>query len=307
LGDGGYSWLEAQLNCLEQIFEYANHNNVGIVIFNGDLFEEKNKINAQVYNRVWENFYTINRPNTMFIQFIFNTGNHDFLNYKRLSLLKPFSSEVDLIEEPWYDASLYFVPYGMLTDEIVENKEGHELLFTHEEIYGLDAGYEIKSRYKVSDFSNWGYVFNGHIHKPQQIGNVWNVGSMMQQDFGEEGQLKRFLHYKDGEVISIPIQHPCFITFEDVNVLTSDITTYSAISMDEYNHYRINIDSSQLSHEIFKKWNVKPNIIKTTKKEVRLQSNLTIEDEIEKYVEISDTSLSKEKLKTTAREFIGGE
>ena len=303
LGDGGYSWLESQLDCLDQIFEYAYKNNVEWVIFNGDLFEEKNKINAQVYNRVWDKF------NESKLLFTFNMGNHDFLTYERLSVLKPFSNKASLIELPFYLSgfknSYCIIPYGMLDNEIVENKIGCELLFIHEEVYGLDAGYEIKSRYKVSDFSNWKYVFNGHIHKPQDIGNFYNIGSMVQQDFGEEGQLKRFLHYKDGEIKSIAIDHPLFVTYD--NAVLADPNIVESIATDSEYFFRINIDSSQLNHEIFKRWNVKPNIIKSVKREFRIQSNLTIEDEIEKYVEISDTSLNKDKLKSTAREFIGGD
>ena len=266
--DGLSSWLWEQLRIVEQIFQYAVDNNVKMVIFNGDLFEEKNNINTRLYNRVWELFYRWSE----FLRIVMNTGNHDFYTLSRDSSLKPFSTFAEIASVPSdlpisgpYVVRL--IPYGMVTEDTLQRPEGYEkcILFTHEEINGLTLGptdFSKDTNLTIDMFSEWDVVFNGHIHKPQDVGNIVNIGSPMIQDFGEAGETKRFIHYRDGEIKSIKIDCPQFVILDGLNDRILKV-----ISEDDRNFYRIDIDSTEIGNPIFDKFNVIPNIVKSRKRE----------------------------------------
>jgi len=93
LGDGANSWLAEQVKIVDSIFEYAKEVKAERIIFNGDLFEEKNRVNAYVFNPIWKKFASLG--NTM--PLLLNTGNHDYLTYKRLSIVEPFSALSELV------------------------------------------------------------------------------------------------------------------------------------------------------------------------------------------------------------------
>lgn len=53
------------------------------------------------------------------------------------------------------------------------------------------------------------YAIGGHVHKPQQIGNVYYVGSPICHDWGEVNQQKRYLYLdRKGKLTSIPSKIP---------------------------------------------------------------------------------------------------
>jgi DNA repair exonuclease SbcCD nuclease subunit len=147
--------------------------------------------------------------------------------------------------------------------------------------------------------SGWDLVFNGHIHKPQVVDNIVNVGSPMIQDWGEEGEVKRFIHLDDNQYTSIPIDCPQFYTLDGLSE-----ERVEQLFKDDRNFYRVNVEATQVSHKIFKKWNVSPHIVKAKKKVIRLTKQESVKTEAEQYVDISDTKLDKDKLKKVGGEII---
>lgn len=76
-------------------------------------------------------------------------------------------------------------------------------------------------------------TFVGDIHLRQKLApNIWVVGSVMQQDFGEEGQAKGVLIYdtKSDDVEFVPLVSSKFVTLKDANELSKCV---------EYCYYRI--------------------------------------------------------------------
>lgn len=300
LSDGSYSWLNEQFKVVDQIFDFAEKNDVEIVIHNGDLFEEKNRIDVAVYNLTWEYFF--HRKDKF--ELIFNVGNHDIYKDIKNSSLQPFSELAKIIDEPWDywigTDVLRFLPYGSIEGYLeTPQTDGKKFLFIHENIAGLKIGptdYVAGSQYKPHIFTGW-VVFNGHIHKQQELNNIYNIGSPMVQDFGEAGESKRFMYY-DGEIVhSINIDCPQFHILNSLDELKD---------INDRDYYRIDIDSSQLDDEVFQRWNVYPNIVQTFRESgVRLSKVNSLEDEIIKYVEISDSILDKEKLIEIGKQFIG--
>lgn len=303
--DGTSSWLKMQIDVISDLLEWALDEGVYTVIHNGDLFEEKNRIPVQVYNAVWNLFNKYKGS----MKFIFNTGNHDILTTTYDSSLRPFSDIAQVISEPTLvDGHMMFIPHGgvegiaMLPPEEVDNP----LLFLHEDIAGLVYGetdfepdrYAFDSE-KLCDLG-WKHIFNGHIHKPQKLNCIWNIGSPIRQDWGEAGDQKRFLYYADGEVNSVPITTgPKFIAIDE---LADD----SEGRINENNFYRFDISTEQVHRDIFKRWNVSYRIVKSTStREIRLKDSNKIDDDIFTYIDITETTLNKDKLKTIGNEFLG--
>ena len=228
-------------------------------------------------------------------------------NIDRDSSLRPFSAVATVVTEPSLhqigNGMLKIIPYGMTGDNLSLPKElfsKNNILVTHEDIAGLKLGpldYKSGSPLKKEIFGDWTYVLNGHIHKPQTVGNIINVGSCMQQDFSEIDEEKRFVHYKDGDIISIPLDHPKFFSFDGLNDKLKKM-----IEIDDRNFYRIDIDSKLLSDSIFKKFNVFPNLVKSEKREIRLKEKLTDEEELEEYIKLFNKELDKEKLLKVGKE-----
>lgn len=293
--DGFSSWFHTQLQLTSSVFEYAKTHGITIVFFDGDLFEEKNRINVQIYNAVWQLYKDHSKDFTI----ILNTGNHDYYAKNRDSTLKPFSDILTVVTEPYDfetgDTVIRIIPHGLLEGNLkVPDGASTSILFTHEDISELQwgtMGHRSSSPVQRQMFNDWSYVFNGHIHKPQELGNIINIGSFMVQDWGEAEEQKRFIHYKDGKIIAVPIHHPEFKTFDR---LTDELC--EVIENDSVDFYRIDVETQQLSNPIFKKFNVSPNIIKTEKREVRLRKTESVEEEITQYIDIMNPLLDRNKL-----------
>lgn len=268
--NGISSWLQTQIDITTDIFEYAMVNDVKTVICNGDLFEEKNRINSGIYNIIWELY----RKYSDTLNIILNTGNHDIFKQNHDSSLLPFSDIVTIITKPTTIDNIKIIPYGMTENELDSDET---ILFLHEEIEGI-INFDSDKLIKLRDISNYKMVFNGHIHAPLDIHNIINIGSICPQNWGEANDKKRFIHYKDGKIKSVLINHPKWNMVDDIP---------DEINNDEF--YRINISSDELINPIFKLYNVFPNITKMRDRKSRLRQTGNTKDEVLQYIDIVDT------------------
>lgn len=296
-------WVQNQMKVVDQIKEYGISNKIHMMIFNGDLFEERSRIPQDLYNLTWDKFNELSKHFTI----IMNTGNHDKTKITNNSL-RPFSSIATIATEPIdftsEDTIIRIIPYGMVNDESlkVPDTKHNKILFTHEDINGLTYGHnDCKSQapLKKELFKDWGLVVNGHIHTPQKMGNIYNIGSCMKHEFGDESD-RGFIHINNLNIKTIKTESPDFIKIEGLSTRIKN-----EILKDDYNFYRIDISPSELSDTIFTKYNIFPNIIKQNEiKEGRLNNTTTLEDEIDKYIQLSETNLDKNKLKRIGMELI---
>jgi len=298
------SWIRSQVDILKQIFSYATDNNVETIIFNGDLFEEKNRIDQAVYNLVWELFKEYSEQG---FNIIMNSGNHDLLTLSRQSSLRPFSNIVDVIQSPtrFYDDDyeFLFIPYGMVEeiDLSINYNYNKHILFLHEDMQGLTYGsIRTKSNTGISSmsFKDWTHVFLGHIHRPQTLGNIVVVGSTMCQDWGESDEIKRYIYF-DSQIKSIPINCPKFYQLAGLSP-----RIIKSIEANDKDFFRVDVSAEELSNPIFQKYNISPYVIKSTKRELRLLDSATDEDDVKRYLEIVDTNLDRVLLENIGREII---
>jgi len=295
--DGANSWLFEQLKVVQRVFDYAKQHNVETVIFDGDLYESKDRIDFPTLNSVWRFYTQLAKEHRI----IFNIGNHDYSTLDRQnSSLVTYSDNIQVIHAPtdivFGDTLCRIVPHGMVEGNLgVPSSSPICLLFTHEVISDLRLGersYSLKTTLKKEIFSDWTKVFNGHIHMPQEINNIINIGSTMQQDFGEAGESKRFIHYKDGEIISIPVTAPEFFIYPELTEELKD-----KIEDDDTNFYRIDIPPESLGDSIFQKYNVSFRVKRNTERKVRLKETKTDKEELFEYITIiNPNDLNRKKL-----------
>lgn len=298
MDSGRFSWFETQLQVAQSVFTKAEELGVELVIHNGDLFHEKTRISVGLYNTVWQFFKQ--QKNEGF-EVIFNTGNHDMFT-RNVSSLRPFSEIARVITEPTLikhgHINLCLIPYGQEPNQLKVPKENtgmSYILCTHADIAGLTYGvtdYTSGSPLKYQIFGDWDIVFNGHIHKPQELANIVNIGSPMTQDWGEVGEKKRFIHLKDLEWESHEIHGPQFVTLDR---LTDKLK--KKLITNPVDFFRVDISSEQLSDPIFNQYNIFPRVTKVKKRELRLRDTSSIEEEMSTYVDIIDTKLDKNKLR----------
>jgi len=287
-------WLPLQLQCLKQIFDFCMEIEPDIIVFNGDLFDAKTSIDVPLFTRVWEEFSDFEYSKKV----ILNTGNHDIATIDGASVLttfEPICMDVVKIGETrsWFfdDWEVKIVPFmPEINKEFLSKSSKHGILFLHQEIEGLVLGssnYKLENPIPLEWLDEWDFVFDGHIHKPQNIGNVFAVGSIMQQNFGEAREKKRFIDLKITKehkpyIQSIEIEGPQF--FVDVKLDNKKQIDYIKNKSKSNQFFRIDINEKDISNEIFKLPNVFPKVVSKSEREVRVMKDLTDEELLEIYV-----------------------
>jgi len=228
LPNGLNSRFQDQLNVLDDVFAFAKGNNpsepnrgkADILIHTGDLFEAMTeKIDKLTFLTVYERFVQFSKEAVLTVLI---PGNHDWIDKTETShILEPFKEieNVFVIDKAGVefaeDVALGFIPYtgfnfiekvkeikermALVSDGIAHRAEyKHRYLFTHQGVNGAKVGPRdilLKNEYSYHDFGVdfFDIVFNGHYHKMQILGAGFViVGSSLQKDFGERGDIKGF-------------------------------------------------------------------------------------------------------------------
>jgi DNA repair exonuclease SbcCD nuclease subunit len=194
------------MNVLTNIVDYAKKHNINKIIILGDIIDTKSIIHTVAQSSLLD-FIRQNQD----IHFYVIDGNHDMSEKSKyaVSALKCLDSEVNVTtfhKEGVID-NMFFVPWRSdMIDTIKSNS--YDYLFSH---FGLNegqlsSGISIISDIKLRDLNRYKHVILGHYHKPQELGNVIYVGSLIQLSWNEKNEEKRFLVIDNEEdtVESIP-------------------------------------------------------------------------------------------------------
>lgn len=200
------------------MFDTAIARGIKEIIFLGDLFHDRQKLDAYGYVKTYEVFEEYLYDDPKFNLYLL-VGNHDMYYFKRwdISSVKPLRafSTVTVIDKPCTigigSHAVDFLPYTHNPSEDLAKIESpaHELLCAHIAVDGakLNLHYSTRSEVQIehdgdmvivgSDvYADWDQVFMGHYHGPQNIGiNAEYVGSPLQLSFGEAFEDKHIIVY----------------------------------------------------------------------------------------------------------------
>lgn len=216
--DGKPYWLALQLNAIRNMIFKCVENGIKHMVFLGDITESKDRIPGLIVN----SFVDIVRDmSNNGITSYWLEGNHK-PKWKGAGMLELVEDvNVHVFRNPCEckicDKNFLFVPYHPESDGFSKAVNSFDLenidsIFCHQEIKGSFFNNQRQS-YDGYDPSNIDTkIFAGHIHKPQDIGNVYIPGSISPVDEGEAGHKKRFLIYDllHDTVQSCPIDFPGF-------------------------------------------------------------------------------------------------
>ena len=205
---GSSDKLENCLDCLKWIYQQAEKKDIKHIIFAGDLFHDRHRINIYAYQKV----YDILSEYTGKIESYYLVGNHDMFYKSSWSVTstKPLNGVVNVITEPSKikigDTYMDFLPYTENPIEEIENnfKKKSKILISHLAVQGatLNTLWGIKKDDFEEDieevgtdvFSGYKKVFLGHYHAKQKLKGVpvEYIGSPLQLSFGEAMDKKGF-------------------------------------------------------------------------------------------------------------------
>lgn len=215
--------LQDCLNALEWVFSMAVKHSVDNILFLGDLFHDRQKIDALTYIRTFQIFeeFCKNHPE---INIYLLLGNHDLWFYQKTDVssvmpLRAFQN-IHIVDSPCTLAiagknknyPISFLPYthDPISDiNSIKNDSDFKILLghiavdgailnsmhsTHAEVAIEHDGEMVKCG--VGMFDGWNQVFLGHYHAEQQLTpNVEYVGSPLELSFGEAFQEKHIIIY----------------------------------------------------------------------------------------------------------------
>lgn len=184
------------INFIDYIIDYCKKNDITHIIIAGDVFEKSSKIKNESFMPLFFKFMEMKDDG---FKIYFLLGNHDIFNVDNDSLVEtfaPFGKVIKDFEEVDIDGRIYsFLPYTKKESDIPIN--GGDVLITHLPIadFTFDNKYHVneKAGFPMDTFKNWGVVFTGHFHRPQNKENIVYMGSPYQMNFGEIGQKKGFV------------------------------------------------------------------------------------------------------------------
>lgn len=207
--------LQHCLDTLEWIFQTAVERDIDDVVFLGDLFQDRMKIQVLPYQRTYEIIekYCGRNPKLNFHVLV---GNHDmwYSNKTDISSVYPLGSiaGVHIINSCESrnigGINIDFLPYTLNPLESLKSFAlgNSDILCGHISLDGAQLNTFYKTQADVSveydgdmvkvdadKFSPWKKVFLGHYHGEQRIKHVEYVGSPLQLNFAEAFQQKHIV------------------------------------------------------------------------------------------------------------------
>jgi DNA repair exonuclease SbcCD nuclease subunit len=210
-----FARLEDCLKALNWVFETAKKHNIQDIVFGGDLFQDRQKIDIQTYNLTFD---VLQKHCNGTINFWALLGNHDLWYTDRwdINSILPFSAlpNFNLIKEACTlviaGHNIDFLPFVVNPIEHLKtlSKEKNKLLVAHLAVHGAQLNFLYNTSSDVvlehdgdmvkvglELFTSWEQVFLGHYHGEQKIGNIEYIGSPLELTFGEAFQEKHLIIY----------------------------------------------------------------------------------------------------------------
>lgn len=327
--------LEDCLEAFNWVFETAIEKEVQTILFLGDLFQNRQKIETLVYYRV---FKILEKYQDIDIYSL--VGNHDmwFNDKWDVNSVAPFSAlpNFHLINEPIAlnieGLTIDFLPYTRNPIEIIQQyfKKRSRILCGHlavdnaqlNKVHNIrsDISVEIeKDMVKVdtSVFAGWEKVFLGHYHGEQKLNDrIEYVGSPLQLSFHEAHQKKHIVILDTETLETKYIENtfsPKHLIIPANEVHKHDLSkNFVIIQVEQINSTEIVdmrreiLKSSDVQYLEFEE--IKPITEKINRDDLQSKFDLAKGDILEKYIDAIDIgSLDRDMLLKYGREICQGE
>lgn len=321
------------LNALRWVFDVARERKIKKVVFCGDFFQHKFKIQVLAYFLAYQ-ILEENRDIDVYML----VGNHDLWFHENwdVSSVKPLNSlsNVTIIDEPCTlnieGIDIDFLPYTKNPIEIINNhfKKKSRILCGHlavanakmSNFFGTIADGSVESEKDMSlitidEFVGWERVFLGHYHMAQKLNDkVEYVGSTLQLNFGEAFQDKHIISMNVDDLSCEYIENNFSPKHYIINL--SEMKKYNLENA--FVRIKVNDISSinilEKRKEILEKNHVRSlefNKFEDTKdidqKEFEDKFSLVKGDILERWIEFSNTKLNKDLLLKIGKEICQSE
>ena len=285
---------------LREVGEYCIQHDIPTIIVGGDILHGKSIIYAIAQNIMIDFFADYGKK----IVFHVIDGNHD-LSGKGADAVSALKSIQSTPGVNWVahnttqrieDGDILLVPYSHNVPQVVKENKAR-ILVSH---FGLSEGVLNSGMSIISDVSikdlvgRYELVLLGHYHKPQEIirpeMTLYYSGSLIQLDWGEKGEEKRFLVVDTDtlNVDSIPItQYKQHIEIEINNDNQDDAFKAAQAAKDAGHHVKVimkeKVDLTQFKNNF--------NVVDKTETDITdrgITSSMSQEDRIRRYLEIKE-------------------
>jgi len=322
--------LKDCLDVIPWIFKVAKENKIENILFGGDFFHDRQKIDIFTYHKTFE--VINNEMSQGNYNLYLLLGNHDLWYYEDTSISSVFPLSlikgVKVISKPcrieiensYWDFLPFTVnPIESLKQMGTEGKPeyllGHIAINDakmHRNHYSSDIVVEHDGELVSVDsnvFSKYKHVFLGHFHSEQKIGkNIEYIGSPLQLSFGESFEKKHIIIFDTKSNKKEYIENtfsPKHIICSDKNisehslagnfvqVLVEDASKIDLIDLKKEISLNNNILDLKIKQKVF---NTKNEDNKNKEQQI-VFSSFNEKDMIEKYISENKTELDKNYLK----------
>jgi len=289
-------------SALQEVTQYCYSNNIKTIVIGGDLLHGKSIIYAIAQKIMLDYLDNLN------LNFIVIDGNHDLSGKGTdvISALEPLKSLRNVKWVPFNQTykleNMLFVPYSYNMVDIIKENEA-DILISH---FGLSEGILNSGLSLVSDISlndlvgKYKLVLLGHYHKSQEIIrpdiSLYYAGSLIQLDWGEKGDDKRFLVVNSDtlEVKSIPIQnYKKHIEIELTEENKDEAIAIAKLAKENGDHVKIimkeTVDLTSVKGEF--------NVVDKTERDITdrgISCSMSQEDIFRKYLQVKEIPKEKE-------------
>ena len=293
--------LHSIKSALYEVADYCVKNNIRVMVIGGDILHGKSVIYAIAQDIMLQFFEDFNHA----IKFYVIDGNHD-LSGKGETVVSALRPLFNVHGVTWINHTnqqlsiqpegMMFIPYSHNVAEVVKTSKS-KILISH---FGLsegifNSGMSIIQNISLKDLvGKYELVLLGHYHRPQEIIrsdiNLYYVGSLIQLDWGEKGEEKRFLVVDTDtmQVDSIPItQYRKHVEIEITPDTKMDALDQARKATDAGDHVKI------VMRELVDMGDVKGefNVVDKTEKDITdrgISSSMSKEDIHKRYIEIKE-------------------
>lgn len=297
------------LKVLEWVFNTARKNKIKDVVFLGDLFQDRQKLQTFAYHSTYQ---IISKYPDLNIYLLL--GNHDLWFFEKtdVSSIYPLGglAHVEVIGKPCTKniagLDIDFLPFTHNPIESIENnfKKKSPVLCAHIAVDGATLNFHHRTKSEVSiEFENdmvavglnifdgWKRVFLGHYHGAQKLNDVVEyIGSTLQLNFNEAFQEKHVCILDTDDFTTEYVEN----TFSPKHIITTpdQVNEYQL----ENNFIRIDVEELQSTNILNLKNNLSTKGAATLEfrecKQVgqmqetdKIKFNLAEGDTLERYVE----------------------